>query len=149
MRCDAARLAFAIGNLFFSFEYGQPFYMKQTVTAICIELTHERNRKQCGSYHHSHLAARLNNRTKFIKTNQNFITRRPTIRSVVCKYETRITNCECDLINIAHTTSWSLPEQWKNISNKSKQRITFSSSSHTFYSIGGTKYTRTTKVNTQ
>lgn len=81
------------------------------------------------------------NRTKCIKANQNIIIRRPTIRSVVCKYETRITNWVCDLINIAHNTSWSLTEQWKKkyISKERENHIFFSSSStHKIYSIGGT-----------
>lgn len=76
-------------------------------TNTCME-----NGRRSGSHHHSHRIVRLAKRTKCFKTNQNIIIRRPTIRSVVCKYETRITNWVCDLINIAHNTSWSLTEQW-------------------------------------
>lgn len=47
--------------------------------------------------YHSNIFLEIVKRIKYTKSNQNIFIQRPTIRSVVCKYDTRINPTVCDL----------------------------------------------------
>lgn len=76
-------------------------------------------------FYHSNIFLEIVKRIKYTKSNQNIFIQRPTIRSVVCKYDTRINPIVCELNSFHKLQGLEVPAEFQSIKRKTSLNCVF------------------------